>query len=293
MQRVRNQVCCPRFCDMETKPVTIAFLDTGAEKHPDFSDRIVAFKDFINGKKIPYDDSGHGTHVCGIAAGDGNSSNGKYCGIAPASRIVVGKVLDGNGDGLAEQMIKGIDWIIEIREQFDIRIVNISVGIGNLKDKLKQQELVNKVEELCGYGIIVVCAAGNLGPDKGSISPLGVSKKVITVGCHDGEYFKDYENRCEIYSGRGPTRDAIKKPDIVAPGTEIISCCIGKDSYMAKSGTSMATAIVSGAVALIWQKYPQLSREQVIKRLLYSATDLKEPWIKQGWGMLNIKRALE
>ncbi len=293
MQRVRKQVFCPSICEQTKNPVTIAFLDTGVEKHPDFADRIIAFKDFINGQKKAYDDSGHGTHVCGIAVGDGKLSKGKYCGIAPTGRIVMGKVLDGNGDGLVNQMIKGIDWIIEVREQFDIRIVNVSVGIGNLKDKKKQQELVNKLDELCGCGIIVVCAAGNLGPESGSISPLGVSKKIITVGCHDGEYYKDYEKRCEIYSGRGPTQDSIKKPDIVAPGTEIVSCCIGKNTYIAKSGTSMATAIVSGAVALILQKYPDLTREQVIKRLLYSATDLKEPWIKQGWGMLNIKRALE
>lgn len=307
MQRVREQIVCPNQNECDGEPVTIAFLDTGVKKHPDLADRIIAFKDFVNGKAECYDDSGHGTHVCGIAAGNGSLSGGKYCGVAPQSRIVMGKVLDENGDGLAEQMIEGLDWVISNRAQLQIRIINISIGVGNLKDKKKQQELIRKVEEAWENGIIVVCAAGNLGPERGSISPLGVSRKVITVGCHDGQLFSDNENRCETYSGRGPTKDAIKKPDLVAPGTEIVSCNVhyyrkGKrgydagayqNAYIAKSGTSMATPMVSGAAALLLQKYPHMSQEQIKKKMLYSATDLKESWTKQGWGMLNIRRALE
>lgn len=159
---------------------------------------------------------------------------------------------------------------------------------------------MKKIEEAWDEGLFIVCAAGNLGPGKGSISPLGASCKVVTVGCHDGEYFKDYENRCETYSGRGPTKTAIKKPDLVAPGTEIISCNAYlykknkhyQNGYIAKSGTSMATAMVSGAAALLMQINPYMSREQIKKKLFYTALDLGEPWIKQGWGMLNIGRAL-
>lgn len=308
MQRVRVQVACPKTDSMfdGEKTVTIGYLDTGIKRHPDFSERIVAFRDFVNSRTQAYDDSGHGTHVCGIAAGDGNLSGGKYCGIAPFSRIVMGKVLDENGDGLVDQMIAGLDWMMEIQKKYQIKIINISVGIGNLKDKKKQQDLVNKVEKAYENGMLVVCAAGNLGPKRGSLSPLGVSRKVLTVGCHDGEYFKDYENRCETYSGRGPGVDTIKKPDIVAPGTEIISCnafCYYKkqkhsglssyqNAYISKSGTSMATAIVSAGAALLWLKYPDLTNEQIKRKLLYSATDLGEPWTKQGWGMINIEKAL-
>ena len=183
--------------------------------------------------------------------------------------------------------------------------INI-VCVGNLKDKQKRQELIRKVEEAWENGIIVVCAAGNLGPERGSISPLGISRKVITVGCHDGKLFSDNENRCETYSGRGPTRNAIKKPDIVAPGTDIISCnvhfyqtgkktyekVIYKNAYVEKSGTSMATPMVSGAAALLLQKNPYMTQEQIKKKILYTAIDMGEPWTKQGWGMLNIRRAL-
>ncbi len=301
MYRVRKQIECPNE-ELKGEPVTIGFLDTGVAMHPDIAQQIIDFKDFINGKTSCYDDSGHGTHVCGIAAGNGSLSDGKYCGIAPHSRIVMGKVLDENGDGLAEQMLQGIEWLVNNRHKYSIKVINISVGVGNLNDKDKQLKLVEKVEDAYDKGIIVVCAAGNLGPAKSSISLLGVSNKIIAVGCHDGGYFKNDSNRCETYSGRGPTRDSIKKPDLVAPGTEIISCNAKyylkdkktyRNAYIGKSGTSMATPMVSGAAALLMQKYPDISREQLKKKLFYSAKDLGEPWIKQGWGMLNIKRALD
>lgn len=300
MYRVREQIACPDEAEIQGEPTVIAFLDTGVSGHPDFQNRIIGFKDFVGGKEGFYDDSGHGTHVCGIAAGNGELSDGKYRGVAPKSRIVAVKVLDKNGDGTIDHMIEGLSWIISNRESLKIRVVNISIGAGILRNEEKKQELLEIVEKAWSEGLVVVCAAGNLGPERGTISPLGVSSRVITVGCHDGEYFKDKSNRCETYSGRGPTKYAIKKPDLVAPGTEIVSCngefrsdsLLKLHAYSKKSGTSMATPMVSGAAALLLQKNPRLNNEMVKKKLLYAATDLKEPWTKQGWGMLNIRRAL-
>lgn len=300
MFRVREQIACPNMERNRNSPVTIAFLDTGVSLHPDLLDRIIYFKDFVNGRTVCYDDAGHGTHVCGIAAGSGLLSGGKYSGVAPESKIVMVKVLDQNGDGSADMMMQGLAWIVENREKLHIRIVNISIGLGTLKDEEKKQQLLEVVENAWYHGLVVVCAAGNLGPEKGSISPLGVSNKVITVGCHDGGYFRDKSNRCETYSGRGPTKYAIKKPDLVAPGTDIFSCNAlfqrhdqRHPAYIKKSGTSMATPQAAGAAALLLQKIPFLNNEMVKKRLLYTAVDLQEPWTKQGWGMLNIKRALD
>lgn len=300
MFRVREQIACPLVEETDS-PVTIAFLDTGVSLHPDLCDRIVCFKDFVNHRNVCYDDAGHGTHVCGIAAGSGKLSQGRYRGVAPDVSIVMGKVLDESGDGAADTMMQGLAWILEQREAYKIRILNISIGVGSLEDAQKKQELLSMVERAWNQGLVVVCAAGNLGPKPGSISPLGAGSKVITVGCHDGMYFRDKNNRCETYSGRGPTRYTIKKPDLVAPGTEIISCNAGFrktgdgyfQPYIRKSGTSMATPQVAGAAALILQKKPYLSNEMVKKKLLYAATDLGEPWTKQGWGMLHIQRALE
>lgn len=302
MLRVRNQVGCKDLKEIKKENVpTIAVLDTGITLHPDFEGRIVGYRDFINGRNSIYDDNGHGTHVCGIIAGNGSLSSGKYRGIAPFAKLFVGKVLDEKGDGTVENMIEGLKWVIEKRNEFNIRVVNISVGIGQLKNRDKEKMLINWLEKAWEEGLAVVCAAGNNGPEPDSLSPLGKSSKVITVGCHDGEYYKNLPNRCETYSARGRKCLGERKPDIVAPGTEIIACAAGcrkylrgyRNGYSRKSGTSMATAIVSGALGLLFTVHCEYSNEHAKKKLLYSATDLGEPWHKQGYGMLNIEKLLQ
>lgn len=285
----------------EERGVVVAVLDTGAAEHPDIHDRIIYFKDFVGKSDKMYDDNSHGTHICGILCGNGRLSAGKYRGIAPDSRLVVCKVLNQKGDGTADNMLKALEFIRRYRKQLDIRILNISVGIGELKDRQVTEKLRILTECLWDEGIVVVCAAGNKGPADGSISSVGGSNKVITVGCHDGDYFKEDKNRCEIHSGRGNRFDSVRKPDIVAPGTLITSCNYSwnaytkdkKASYTEKTGTSMATPIVSGCAALLLAKEPWLSPNQVKERILYTAKDLGESWNKQGWGMINARRLLE
>lgn len=302
MLRVRNQLGYSdelvRACGKGG--ITIAMLDTGIAFHPDFDNRIIAFRDFVNGRPEAYDDSGHGTHVAGCMCGSGKLSEGKYKGISPESRLVVGKVLDYKGDGIIENMAVGIEWVLKNRKKYDIRILNISIGMGESADKDRMNALLELVDEAWRCGLVVVCAAGNAGPKPMTISPLGARKRVITVGCHEGGYFGNREHLCESYSGRGPSTYEMKKPDIVAPGTDIISCNAFlekrgwryRNAYVAKSGTSMATPIVSGAIALLLQKYPFYSNEQVKRKLQNTARDLKEPWNKQGFGMLQINYLL-
>lgn len=239
--------------------------------------------------------------MCGILCGDGSLSSGLYRGIAPNCRLVMGKVLDENGDGMTDNMLEGMQWVLENKERYKIRVLNISVGIGNLSQIEKENALRRQIERLWESGIAVVCAAGNKGPEDGTISSVGGSGKVITVGCHDGTYCQDNPKRCETYSGRGAFASYIRKPDVVAPGTDIVSCNVHyqrihnkiRNAYIAKSGTSMATPIVAGAIALLLQKYPDMDNEEVKQRLTYTATDLGEVWNKQGWGMVNVKRLLE
>lgn len=305
MFRVRKQVNFDekqyyKYCKYN---VTIAFLDTGIGYHPDLiiDGRLLAFKDFVNGRNIAYDDCGHGTHVCGIACGDGTVSNGDFKGIAPRSYMIVAKVLDQNGDGKTEDMINGLNWIVLNQKKYGIRILNISVSIGKLRDKEKEIKLINALRKVCECGIIVVCAAGNEGPLEGSISKLGLLEDVITVGCHDGNYGMNYKKCCDFYSGRGNSLERIKKPNIVAPGTDIISCNVNCyktkkgyiNGYVKKSGTSMSTPIVSGAIALLLQKEPLSSVDKIKQKLFESADDLGEHWTKQGFGMLNIKKLME
>lgn len=302
MYRVRGQIGCGDIVQAGGgRKVAVAILDTGVARHPDLVDRILGFKDFINGKDAPYDDSGHGTHVCGIACGSGLLSDGRYRGIAPKAGLVVGKILDEKGDGSVEAMLEAIGWVIQKKEEWGIRILNVSVGVGQLMSGEKEEILRNKLESAWHKGLLVVCAAGNNGPSCDSLSSIGKSPFLITVGCHDGEYFKEKENRCAVYSARGTMFGTLRKPDIVAPGTEIIACN-GRfrrirgayaNAYIAKSGTSMATPIISGALALLLQKHPEYDNETAKRKLLYSADDLGEPWYQQGWGMINVARMME
>jgi serine protease AprX len=296
--------------------IGVAVVDTGIALHKDFiegSNRVIAFKDFINHRTDTYDDNGHGTHVAGIIGGNGYSSKGKYKGIAPECNFIGVKVLDHRGDGNISDVLAGLQWVIDNRKKYNIRIVNISVGTSS-KDSLDENSLlVQGVNAVWDNGIVVVVAAGNNGPGPMSISTPGISRKVITVGSSDDNIAAEVygSGRAKDYSGRGPTPFCIKKPDIVAPGSNIISCNISRitsrakngdvrltasDSpmmYTIKSGTSMATPVVSGAIALLLSVHPELTNREVKLKLRSSAIDLGQHWEKQGWGLLNVKKLLE
>lgn len=302
MYRVRKQVGAESagVIDLRQSDIVTVVLDTGIARHPDVVGSTLAFRDFVHGRAGAYDDNGHGTHVCGIICGNGLASDGKYRGMAPGAKLMVGKVLDEKGEGRSDYMIEALKWVLELKKQLNVRVLNISVGIGDFAFTDKQEAMNALIKQIWESGVVVVCAAGNKGPDNGSISSIASWDKIITVGCHDGGYFRWYPGRCETYSGRGLAGSKVRKPDIVAPGTNIFSCNfmyknvngIIKNAYISKSGTSMATPIVSGAVVLLLQKYPNMSCEEVKMRLTMSATDLGEPWNKQGWGMLNVKNLL-
>lgn len=275
--------------------VTVAILDTGIASHPDLLGKCLIFKDFVNHKEKPYDDNGHGTHVCGSLCGSGEASCGKYRGIAPSCRLVVCKVLDKQGDGSADIMLEALEWIWKQHKKYNIRIINISVGIGKMHDKRKYNIMTEYLEKLWNAGLVIICAAGNKGPKPGSISNIGGMNKVITIGCYDDLEAVYGEDNCSKYSGRGSKTFTDRKPDLVAPGTGIVSCnnLYSKELYIAKNGTSMATPIVSGCAALLLQKEPYLNNDKVKERLQFSAQDLGKPWNWQGWGMVNVKNLLE
>lgn len=295
--------------------IGVAIVDTGICLHKDFTEggnRIIAFKDFVNGRSEPYDDNGHGTHVAGIIGGNGFSSKGKYIGVAPKCNLIAVKVLDHRGDGNISDVLAGLQWIIDNRKKYNIRVVNVSVGTTARESLDENSLLVQGVNAVWDSGIVVVVAAGNNGPDPMTISTPGISRKVITVGSSDDNVSVEvFGSKTKNYSGRGPTPYCIKKPDIVAPGSNIISCNINRFisrgrlssqrtksgsfpmMYTIKSGTSMATPVVSGAIALLLSAYPWLTNREVKLRLRNSAVDLGENWEKQGWGLLNVRRLLE
>lgn len=251
------------------------------------SGSIWAFYDFLAFKRRPYDDNGHGTHVAGLVAGDGTASMGKYRGAAPGCGIIALKVLDRYGTGSQDDVLRALRWIREYRQQYRIRVVNISVGT-TCNSKRNHARLLKSVEQLWDEGVVVVTAAGNQGPRPGSITAPGSSKKVITVGSSDL-----LEGRSAI-SGRGPTAECVCKPDIVAPGNKIMSCVPGKPySYGVKSGTSMSTPLVTGAIACALEKNPALTNTDIKTMLMNSADDMGLPQNLQGWGKFNRRKFLK
>lgn len=281
------------------KGIVVAVLDTGIAPHPDFRNKILGFRDFVNGQGIMYDDNGHGTHVCGVIGGNGSASDGEYAGMAPECDLIVLKVLDKKGNGNVRQVLEGIRWILENQGKYQIRIVNISVGMTSQSDYMEEEKLVNAVEALWDAGMVVVAAAGNLGPKESTITTPGISKKILTVGSSNDQYYVDVHGRKrKDYSGRGPTKECVCKPDVVAPGTYIYSCNAKyrkerEKPYIVKSGTSMATPIVSGAIADLLSKYPDMTNVEVKLRLRERCVDLGFLQNKQGWGLLDVKKLLE
>ena len=266
--------------------ICAAILDTGIALHPDLKDRVAGFRDFTGSSIKCRDDSGHGTHVAGILAGNGISSGGTYAGMAPRTDLLIGKVLDREGNGNVDNVISGIQWVMESAVSCGIRIVNISVGTQPDLAQSQKDRLQKAVEELWDMGLIVVVSAGNYGPRSGTVVVPGNSRKVITVGVPDSPSSFSRSRRERInYSGRGPTNECVIKPDIFAPGTGILSCNSrfsfpGEPPYIMKSGTSMATPVVSGALACLLSKYPDMTNVEVKLKLRESC--MKIPGTESG-----------
>lgn len=262
------------------KDIVTVILDTGVTEHPELKGQILKFKDFVAGQKNAYDDNGHGTHVAGIICG-------RQMGIAPESKIIVLKVLDKDGNGGTYSCLRAFRWILENQEKYNIRIVNLSMGMDIDADEQNKERILKAVDLLWDRGLVIIAAAGNLGPKEGSITIPGLSDRVITVGSYDIEY-----------SGRGSIPLNMIKPDLVAPGMNIFSCNAKwkepkEMTYITKSGTSMSTPVVSGAAAVLFSKYPYISNVQVKSRLKECCTDLHVDVMKQGSGLLNMERLLK
>ena len=267
--------------------VGIAILDTGICPMEDFTmpnNRIAAFKDFVNNIKKPYDDNGHGTHVAGIAAGNGYLSDGKYCGVAYESSIIALKILDEFGNGTASSAINALRWVYKNKDRYNIRVVNLSIGTD---DQSISSPLIKAVNALWDSGITVVCAAGN-DESRGIASP-GISPRIITVGSIEEPSVFKIKSKNFVYY----------KPDVFAPGENIVSCKahefsftgkrrsadnIVEKNYIMMSGTSMSTPMVSGACALMIQHGRGISPDRV-KSLMVNAA-----YMPGKKGLLNIGR---
>ena len=295
MQRVRALIHIDDIKgeNLTGKNIGVGVLDSGVYLHEDLKEKIAMFRDFTDEKLTkPRDDTGHGTHVCGIIAGSGKCSGGKYRGIAPGCHLCVGKILDRHGEGNVSALIRGMEWLLETAEKQNIKVINISVSSLYFIKEEQKNRIFQLFEQAYRRGILVVTAAGNSGPGGSSVSKLGDSMYVICVGCHEGNQSELFQIKCQDRSGRGPGNVVYRKPDIVAPGTEISSCALSPRKYVKKSGTSMATPIISGVLALAMEKYPRISAQELKRKLIFSADDLGENFLMQGFGMVNAKKLL-
>lgn len=284
--------------------VTIAILDTGVYPHQDLAGRVVAFADFVKNRTTPYDDHGHGTHVAGCAAGDGSESGGRYAGPAPGAQIAGVKVLNKMGSGSASDILAGIEWCLAHQDQYGIRVLNLSLGSRAGPDP-DSDPLVQAVDAAWEAGLVVCCAAGNSGPGSGTIASPAVSRKAIAVGAMDDRSTPDRtDDAVADFSSRGPTPDGRVKPDLLAPGVGIIALRApsGKmfrqgiaphsDGYVSLSGTSMATPLAAGVVALLLEQEPALGPDAVKQTLMSTAEDRGYSPNTQGAGYLDAASAL-
>jgi serine protease AprX len=297
--------------------IGVAVIDSGVYNHDDLAlpgttqSRIVYSESFVPGDPSTDDAYGHGTHVAGIIAGNGyDSQNGyleQYVGLAPNANIINLRVLDGNGSGTDSQVIAAIQRAIELKDTYNIRIINLSLG-RNVYESYTIDPLCQSVEAAWQAGILVVVAAGNSGRNYSlgtlgydTIQAPGNDPNVITVGATktNGTDTR-LDDTIASYSSKGPTLiDHIVKPDLVAPGNRIVSlqapgaylptqypvlgivgppicnlgsCTAGKSGqYLRLSGTSMATPVVAGAAALMLQNDPTLTPDTIKARMMKSA----------------------
>lgn len=253
--------------------VNIAFIDTGIASHSDFvigKKRILFFKDFINQKTSNYDDNGHGTFVSGVCAGSGSLSGGKFCGIAPRSNIISLKALNGDGEASADKILQAMEWVYLNHKEYNIKVVCMSFGSEPIGFN---DPIMSGSEALWREGIVVVAAAGNSGPEFQTIKSPGVSSQIITVGGFDDNRISATEFNPSFFeiasfSSRGPAFQRFK-PDLVAPSVDIVSCGV-KKPYVTLSGTSVATPMIAGLVALMLESNPNLTPREVKQKLISS-----------------------
>ena len=270
--------------------------------------------DFVDGARgAGRDFYGHGTHVAGVMAGNSGRPGG-FRGMAPGAHIINLRVLAADGSGQSSDVLEAIDWTIENKARYGIRVLNVSLGHPAI-EPAADDPLVQAVERAVRAGIVVVCSAGNLGkhpvtgqPIIGAINSPGNSPSVITVGALNTKGTPQRsDDEVATYSSRGPTYgDGFVKPDLVAPGNRIVSLAAPVSKlwlehpeqrrgfgYIELSGTSQATAVVAGAAALVLDANPNLNPRQVKLALQGTASFMPQAGVvAAGAGSLNAAAAV-
>ena len=295
MMNIAKDILQTNDSQLSGRGQSVAIIDTGISLHPDFcfgKKRIVYFKDFISSKVEPYDDNGHGTFVAGVCAGNGAMSGGKYSGIAPSANIVSLKALNNLGEASADKILSAMEWVYNNHREYNIKVVCMSFGSEPLG---YNDPIMSGAEALWREGIVVVAAAGNSGPEYQTIKSPGVSSKIITVGGFNDNRVNDKNFNPQFFemakfSSRGPAFQR-HKPDLVAPGVDIISCW-NKDLYVKLSGTSVATPMIAGASLLLFEKNPMLTPNEIKRLILSSCSPITFNRNYEGFGYPKLSKIL-
>jgi serine protease AprX len=288
--------------------IGVAVIDSGINPNGDLYTLMGANRQVANVRfnsdynQSTSDGYGHGTHVAGIIAGDGSESGGRYIGVAPMANIINVKVSNDNGSARMADVVSGLQWVLENKTRFNIRVVNISLN-STVAESYKTSPLDAAVEILWFNKIVVVVSAGNKGAN--TIFAPANDPFVITVGATDDKGTGSIQDDSVAnFSAYGAIETGAVKPEIVAPGRNIVARIVNMNmglagahpsnivnsQYFRMSGTSMAAPMVSGAVALLLQDEPNLTPDQVKYRLMATAN---KSWpgynaSKAGAGYLDV-----
>jgi serine protease AprX len=300
--------------NLKGQGVTVAVVDSGIADHPDLrtwggSSRIIAATNQTDAPSAN-DDYEHGTHVAGIVGGNGSLSGGLYSGVAPKVNLINVKVCNNLGVGTTSDLIDGLQWILNNKAAYNIKIVNVSLN-AIVAEPYQTSALDAAVEILWFNGIVVVVAAGNNGTSGGPVTlyPPANDPFVITVGAAEDKGTAALnDDVMASFSAYGTTESGFAKPDLVAPGRHLVSTLASTNAYayinheanrvdsnyFRMSGTSMAAPVVAGAAALLLQDEPGLTPDQVKYRLKATASTAWPGYdaAKAGAGYLDAYNAL-
>ena len=307
--------------------VTIGFLDTGLDQLQGTSkglglstdlygrDKFWGTYDAINNELSNYsnEENGHGTHVASVAGNADYDVYGNVYGVAPNAALVGIKAFDAEGKATYADVIRGIDWALQVKDEINLRVLNMSFS-GPARSYYWEDPLNLAVMKAWQAGIVVVASAGNSGPTPMTIGVPGNVPYIITVGAMTDNYTESdaSDDKLATFSAAGPTFEGFVKPEIVAPGGHL-SGLMAFDTQIAQehpefhdggryfemSGTSQAAAVVSGVVALMLSQEPTLTPDEVKCRLMDTAHaafdtngELAYSVFQQGSGLVNAAGAL-
>lgn len=275
-----------------TRDMVAAVIDSGIDPTmPDLgAGKVIGFKDFVNNRTEPYDDLGHGSIVSAALAGSG-ASGPEGRGVAPGGALVGLKVVDANSQSSLGLIADAIQWAVDHRAEYGIRVINLSIGSPDPACPDGTDVASKAVDAAVDAGLVVIAAAGNSGPDACTVKAPAAARGALAVGALSDPAAGGFA--LSWFSSRGPTADGRIKPDVVAPALDVMEPHPG-GGHAAVSGTSIAAPFAAGAALLLLDANPSLTPAQVKDAMISSAVDWGAPGpdAESGAGRLDVYAAL-